>query len=98
MNFDQAVFEMSLRDTREIPKVPANIIINFEYKDKKCSASLYAPTYYKDPEGTLATVKRAWGYSCDGEEEATYGITSIEVKYEGLDNEQAKTKNKRISA
>lgn len=94
MNFDQAIFEMSLT-AEEVKKTPANIIISFEVKNAIQTASLIAPKYYKDKDGTLATVKRAWECFCRGDEEKLYSITGIKIHYEG--SEYAK-EERRITA
>ena len=96
MNFDQAVFEMSL-EAKEARKLPANIVISFEARGKKLSASLRAKNYYRDTEGTLATVKRAWECYCRGDEDKLYGITSIVINYEGADDGKEES-DKRITA
>ncbi len=96
MNFDQAIFEMSLSDTGEITKAPANFIIKFEGSESGF-ATLKAPRYYRDKEGTIATVKRAWECFCRGDEDKLYGITSISIDYEGAADGKA-NKNKRLTA
>ena len=72
-------------------------MITYEDEGKEYTASLDAPFYYKEREGTLKTVQRAWGYACHGDKDMLYSITSIHVEYPG-EKKNGKQKNKRISA
>lgn len=98
MNFDQALFEYSLTAQGGIPKAPANFIINYEIGNKKCNATLYAPYYYKDKEGTEKGLKRAWGYACHGDEEMLYSITGISIDYEVEKDGRKETQDQKITA
>ena len=96
MNFEQALFEYSLK-AGEVLKAPANIVIYFEEGNSESTASLRAPKYYRDKEGTMNTVKRAWECFCRGDKEKLYSISSIDITYEGAENGEEQ-KDKRCSA
>ena len=91
MNFEQALFEYSLTDAEEL-KSPATFVIAF----KGGYATLEAPWYFKDKEGTIETVKRAWEKYCNNNQTKLSSITSINIVYK--DKKEKKAINRRISA
>lgn len=96
MNFEQALFELSLKEELE-KKTPANITIRFDSKEYgKGHATLKAPRYHKEKSDTMDCVKRAWECFCNGSEDKLYSITGIEIEYE--DNTDGRKENKRLSA
>lgn len=96
MNFDTAWEKMQERAVWDFAnkKLSATVWIKF------CgvSASLTADNFFKDPDAVKATVKRAFEkYYARGREEILNGITSIEIRVKGAED-NGREKEQRITA